>query len=35
MARRMVAVSRASDDALRVLGNQIKTARISRGWTVA
>ena len=35
MARRLVAVSRASDDALRVLGNQIKTARKSRGWTVA
>lgn len=35
MARRMVAVSRASDDALRVLGNQIKMARKSRGWTVA
>jgi transcriptional regulator with XRE-family HTH domain len=34
MTRRMVAVSRASDDALRVLGNQIKTARKSRGWTI-
>lgn len=35
MARRQVAVSRASDDALRVLGNQIRMARISKGWTQA
>jgi transcriptional regulator with XRE-family HTH domain len=33
--RRSVAVSRAAADALRVLGNQIKLARIERGWSLA
>ncbi|MDP9092143.1 MAG: helix-turn-helix domain-containing protein [Actinomycetota bacterium] len=33
MARRMVAVTRASEDALGVLANQIKAARAARGWT--
>ena len=32
MARHYVSVSRASGDALRVLGNQIKLARQARGW---
>ena len=35
MSRRSIAVSRASADALGVLGNQIKMARHDRGWTVA
>ena len=35
MARREVAVTRASEDALRVLGNQIKIARHARGWSLA
>ncbi len=35
MARREVAVSRAADDALRVLGNQIKLARHARGWSLS
>lgn len=35
MSRRGVAVSRASADALRVLGNQIRLARHARGWTIA
>jgi transcriptional regulator with XRE-family HTH domain len=35
MSRRVIAVSRASADALEVLGNQIKMARHTRGWTVA
>ncbi len=35
MARREVAVSRASEDALRVLGNQIRIARHARGWSMA
>jgi transcriptional regulator with XRE-family HTH domain len=29
----MIAVTRASQDALAVLGNQIKAARAARGWT--
>ena len=33
--RRPIAVSRASRDALAVLGAQIKTARLARGWTQA
>lgn len=33
MAKRDVVVSRASRDALAVLGSQIKQARIARGWT--
>jgi DNA-binding XRE family transcriptional regulator len=33
MPRRTVAVTRASEDALAVLGNQIKAARAARGWT--
>ena len=32
MARHEVTVSRASGDALKVLGNQIKLARQARGW---
>lgn len=35
MARTAVAVSRASRDALAVLGGQIKAARLARGWTQA
>lgn len=35
MSRRVVAVSRASADALVVLGNQVKLARHARGWTIA
>jgi transcriptional regulator with XRE-family HTH domain len=35
MSRRDVAVSRASADALRVLGNQIRLARHAKGWTIA
>lgn len=35
MTRRSVAVSRASADALRVLGNQIKFGRHARGWSIA
>jgi transcriptional regulator with XRE-family HTH domain len=35
MARRIVAVTRASEDAIAVLGNQIKAARIARVWTQA
>ncbi len=31
--KRVVAVSRASRDALAVLGGQVKRARITRGWT--
>ena len=33
MARRGIAVSRASSDALKLLGNQIKLARQARGWS--
>jgi transcriptional regulator with XRE-family HTH domain len=33
MAKRRVAVSRASRDALAVLGLQVKRARLKRGWT--
>jgi DNA-binding XRE family transcriptional regulator len=35
MVRRMIAVTRASEDALAVLGNQIKAARALHGWTQA
>lgn len=35
MSRRGVAVSRASADALQVLGNQIRLARHARSWTIA
>lgn len=35
LARHDIAVSRASDDALRVLGSQVKLARQARGWTLA
>lgn len=35
MSKVSVVVSRASRDALRVLGNQIKLGRHDRGWTVA
>lgn len=35
MPGRKTAVSRASQDALGVLGNQIKLARRARGWTIA
>lgn len=35
MTRRHVAVSRASADVLRVLGNQIKLGRHTRGWSIA
>lgn len=35
MARHSIAVSRASGDALHVLGNQIRQARIAKGWTVS
>jgi transcriptional regulator with XRE-family HTH domain len=35
MARRAVAASRASADALRLLGDQIKLARKAKGWSVA
>lgn len=35
MARREVALGRASQDALRVLGQQVKRARMERGWTVS
>jgi transcriptional regulator with XRE-family HTH domain len=35
VTRRQVAVSRASGDALAVLGNQIRLARHDRGWTIA
>jgi transcriptional regulator with XRE-family HTH domain len=35
MPRINVAVSRASKDALGVLGNQIKLGRYARGWTIA
>lgn len=35
MTRRRVAVTRASGDALAVLGNQIKLARSGRGWSMA
>ena len=34
MARRTVAVSRASEDALKVLGTQIRSSRLARGWTL-
>jgi transcriptional regulator with XRE-family HTH domain len=34
MSRREVAVSRASADALKVLGNQIRIARQARGWSL-
>ncbi len=34
MARRDVAVSRAAEDALHVLGNQIRIARHARGWSI-
>jgi transcriptional regulator with XRE-family HTH domain len=34
MPRRRIAVSRASADALGVLGNQIKLARHARNWTI-
>lgn len=33
MAKHSVAVSRATQDALAVLGSQIRAARIARGWT--
>jgi transcriptional regulator with XRE-family HTH domain len=35
MPGRAIAVSRASADALRILGNQVKLARHARGWTIA
>jgi transcriptional regulator with XRE-family HTH domain len=35
MARHGIAVSRAAGDALTVLGNQVKLARLARGWTLA
>jgi transcriptional regulator with XRE-family HTH domain len=35
MPRRMVAVTRASKDAIAVLGNQVKAARARQGWTQA
>jgi transcriptional regulator with XRE-family HTH domain len=35
VARHSVAVSRAATDALGVLGNQIKLARLARGWSLA
>ncbi|MBN9608742.1 MAG: hypothetical protein BGO26_11695 [Actinobacteria bacterium 69-20] len=35
MTRRRVAVSRASADALGVLGNQIRLGRHARGWSIA
>lgn len=35
MSRRPIAVSRASRDALAILGGQIKTARLRRRWTQA
>jgi transcriptional regulator with XRE-family HTH domain len=35
MPRRSIAVSRAAADALGVLANQIKMARVSHGWTLA
>lgn len=35
MSRRSIAVSRASADALGVLGNQIKLARHARDWSIA
>ena len=35
MAKRAIAVSRASRDALAVLGAQVKIARVRRGWTQA
>ncbi len=35
MARRTVAVTRASEDAIAVLGNQIRAARARRAWTQA
>lgn len=35
MAKRTIAVSRQSADALAVLGHQIHEARLHRGWTVA
>lgn len=35
MARKGIAISRASADALGVLGNQIKLARHAKGWTIA
>ncbi|WP_426565344.1 helix-turn-helix transcriptional regulator [Angustibacter sp. McL0619] len=35
MPKRAVAVSRASRDALAVLGSQVKKARLVRGWTQA
>ncbi len=35
MSKRRVAVSRASADALGVLGNQIKQARHARKWSIA
>ena len=34
MSRRNVAVSRATGEALKVLGNQIKTARLERHWSL-
>lgn len=33
MAKRSVAVSRASRDALAILGSQVKQARLERSWT--
>ncbi len=35
MSRRSMAASRASADALGVLGNQIRLARHARGWSIA
>jgi len=35
MSKMSVAVSRATRDALRVLGNQVKLGRYARSWTVA
>ena len=35
MARQAVRVSRASADALRLLGSQIRQARNAKGWSVA
>jgi len=35
VARHSAAVSRAAADALGVLGNQIKLARLARGWSLA
>lgn len=35
MTKRAIAVSRASRDALAVLGSQIKQARLTKGWTLS